>query len=176
MIKGHPMPELSEDIKNSIFRWYIKVTFLMAVVIVIPLSFAHAYYSEDLSLTLRYAVFIFLMTTIPITVLGTNFTFGLIFPRMVRFKQKSLDVIYKSERRSFTADWKDIESAVFFKDIMGVNGCRFTLKDGKRRYIGQVGKEIIGKLEEGLNNYRIPYETKTRKELQEQAAQRAKEP
>lgn len=159
--EGIGMAELSEDIKNSIFAWYFKITLVMSVAIVTPLSYVfYSLYEGEQAMA--YVIFIILMSTIPISLIATNFTFKMIFPLKIRFKQKSLEVVHKNEARAFSIYYKDIESAIFYNDIMGVNACKFILREGKPKFVNQVGKEIIKKLKEVLDNYRISYETRKR--------------
>lgn len=157
------MVELSEEVKNPIFRWWATATMAMGFIIVTPISFVY-YLLYEGSETFRILIFVLLMTTIPISVIGTNFMYGLIFPKKVGFKQKDFDVIFKSKSRNFSVIYKEIESAIFLDDIFGVNGCTLTLKSEKKRYIGQIGKGLVEKLKEVLEKNRIPYETLSRKE------------
>ena len=155
------MVELSEDIKNSVFKLYFWVTLVLGFVIVTPLTLWYDYMLQGTSFV-RTARFIILMITIPVAVIVPNFMFKTMFPLKLKFKQKSLEVVHKNEARAFSIFYKDIESAVFYDDIMGVNACKFVLKEGKPKFINQVGKEIIQKLRETFDNYKIPYETKKR--------------
>jgi hypothetical protein len=157
------MDELSEEVINPIFRFWAMITLFFSTIIVTPISIIYYMFYEG-PVNIRIIIAIFLMTIIPISVIGTSFTFRMIFPKMIVFKLTEFDVVFNTKVRDFSVIYKEIESVTFLNDIFGVNGCTLKLKSGKRRYIGQIGKGLIDELKEKFEKNRIPYDTLSRKE------------